>query len=124
MSTKTESIYVQLHLPKHDVTVEEFEIAPSMKYRDIVENVKTELQGRIPAADIHEIYLNDVNGEPLQEYENCSHTTGFMSVERILIAVRNERIRPERKLDVCLFLEKPVDNTPLRVSTPTLLLIF
>jgi hypothetical protein len=107
---------VQLYCPEHETTVDNFIITPSMEYADVLTHVKAAFR----AYNLEDIRLCDVNGEPLYDNDDCSSCfKDVLDGERLLVAVVDERIRPEPELQVELFLEDDSLAKPLRVSIHT-----
>ncbi|KAF1912685.1 hypothetical protein BDU57DRAFT_598114 [Ampelomyces quisqualis] len=110
-STTKRARVVQLYCPEYDVTTSNFMITPSMEYNDVLVHVRASFRGH----NLDDIRLCDINGEPL--YDNDDSPSCFSAVvsgERILIAVGDERIRPEPELKVEMFLEDDSLPKPLR----------
>jgi hypothetical protein len=113
---------VELYCPEYESTTEHFMITPSMNYTDIIVSVRAAFRNRHELVDIH---LCDINGEPLFDDDECpSSVSAIADGERILIAVNGERIPPEPRLEVVLFLEDDNLQKPLRVCISPSLLIF
>jgi hypothetical protein len=88
---------VQLYCPEHETTVDNFIITPSMEYADVLTHVKAAFR----AYNLEDIRLCDVNGEPLYDNDDCSSCfKDVLDGERLLVAVVDERIRPEPELQV------------------------
>jgi hypothetical protein len=88
---------IELYVPEYEIGFDHFMITPSMTYKDIVMSVR-------------------INGEPLFEDDNNpSSVSAIANGERILIAIDDERIPPEPRLEVELFLEDETLMKPLRV---------
>jgi hypothetical protein len=92
---------VQLYCPEHEATVDNFIITPSMEYADVLTYVKAAFR----AYNLEDIRLCDVDGEPFYDNDDCpSCFKDVLDGERLLVAVVDERIRPEPELQVELFL--------------------
>jgi hypothetical protein len=122
MSTSVDQIkrthVVQLYCPEHEATVNNFMITPSMEYDEVLAHVKAAFR----RYDLDDIRLCDINGEPLYDNDDCpSCFSDVAHGERLLVAVGDERIRPEPELEVVLFLEDDSLPKPLQVCMPSLL---
>jgi hypothetical protein len=109
---------VQLYCPEHEATVNNFIITPSMEYDDVLAHVKAAFR----RFDLDDIRLCDINGGPLYDNDDCpSCFSDIAHGERLLVAVGDERIRPEPELKVVLFQEDDSLPKTLRVCIPSLL---
>ena len=110
---------VQLYCPEHEVTINDFMITPSMDGEAFAISVKSVF--RTKSIELEDMWPCDVNGEPLFEVKGVcpSSFKDIASGERLLIAVdEDERLGPEPKLEVVLYLEDEGLPKALRVSTP------
>ena len=101
---------VQVYCPEYGATIENFMITASMG----LENALAHIRAALREYDVEDIALCDVNGEPLHENEdNPSSFSKVVHGERLLVALEEERIRPEPELQVELFLDD--DDLPKRL---------
>ena len=109
---------VQLYIPAHNATIDDFMITPSMDGEAFAASVKAAFR-RHHDFDLEGMWPFDINAEPLFEVPGCP--SAFKDIahgERILIAMdEDESVFAEPDMEVVLFLED--DNLPkaLRVST-------
>jgi hypothetical protein len=104
---------IELYVPEYEIGFDHFMITPSMTYKDIVMSVRATFRN---THELGKFHLCDINGEPLFEDENNpSSVSAIANGERILIAIDDERIPPEPRLEVELFLEDETLTKPLRV---------
>jgi hypothetical protein len=112
----------ELYCPEHKVTVKDFMITPSMSHKDIIDHVEAAFRqyGCLFCRPC------DINGEPLWDPKHSSSNLALVKHgERLLISVEeNDRMYPEPKREVVLFLEDDSLATPLRVRTTSHLTTF
>jgi hypothetical protein len=111
-STTKRAHVLQLYLPEHDITFNNFMVTPSMEYDDVFTHVKASFRKH----NLKDIRLCDINGEPIYDYDDSPSCFSVVAHgERILIAVDDERIRPKPELQVQMFLEDDSLHQALRV---------
>jgi len=109
---------VQLYIPAHNATIDDFMITPSMDGEAFAASVKAAFR-RHHDFDLEGMWPFDINAEPLFEVPGCP--SAFKDIahgERILIATdEDEQVLAEPALEAVLFLEDDSLPKALRVST-------